>query len=85
LPNDPDKIKNHIDKLDERIKKWKIKKLEKEDLKTVALGTSKINYLDPRITVAFCKKHNVPIEKLFSKTLREKFPWAMDVGRDWEF
>lgn len=26
----------------------------KEDLKTVALGTSKINYLDPRITVAWC-------------------------------
>ena len=25
----------------------------KEDLKTVALGTSKINYLDPRITVAW--------------------------------
>jgi len=25
----------------------------KEDLKTVALSTSKINYLDPRITVAW--------------------------------
>ena len=25
----------------------------KEELKTVALGTSKINYLDPRITVAW--------------------------------
>ncbi|KAL2347547.1 hypothetical protein Fmac_001547 [Flemingia macrophylla] len=35
----------------------------KEDLKTVALGTSKINYLDPRITVAWCKRHEVPIEK----------------------
>lgn len=36
----------------------------KEDLKTVALGTSKINYLDPRITVAWCKRHEVPIEKV---------------------
>jgi hypothetical protein len=26
----------------------------KEDLKNVALGTSKINYMDPRITVAWC-------------------------------
>ena len=31
----------------------------KEDLKTVALGTSKINYLDPRITVAWCKLNEV--------------------------
>lgn len=36
----------------------------KEDLKTVALGTSKINYLDPRITVAWCKRSEVPIEKV---------------------
>lgn len=47
----------------------KIEKIEqdkntKEDLKTVALGTSKINYLDPRITVAWCKRHEVPIEKV---------------------
>lgn len=47
----------------------KIEKMErdkeiKEDLKTVALGTSKINYLDPRITVAWCKRYEVPIEKV---------------------
>lgn len=39
----------------------------KDDNKTVALGTSKINYMDPRITVAFCKKYEIPIEKLFNK------------------
>ena len=36
----------------------------KDELKTVALGTSKINYMDPRITIAWCKKHDVPIEKV---------------------
>jgi DNA topoisomerase-1 len=41
----------------------------KEDLKTVALGTSKINYLDPRITVAWCKRHEVPIEKVWTSSL----------------
>jgi len=54
-----------------------------DELKTIALGTSKINYLDPRITAAWCKKMDVPIEKIFSKTLRDKFPWAMDVDSDW--
>ena len=43
----------------------------KEDLKTVALGTSKINYLDPRITVAWCKRHEVPIEKVSSILLNQ--------------
>ena len=47
----------------------KIEKMErdmqtKEDMKTVALGTSKINYMDPRITVAWCKRHEAPIEKV---------------------
>lgn len=29
----------------------------REELSTVALGTSKINYLDPRISVAWCKQY----------------------------
>lgn len=47
---------------------------------------SRQNYIDPRLTVVFCKKFEVPIEKLFSKTLREKFDWAIkSVEEDWEF
>ncbi|KAK6914485.1 DNA topoisomerase I, catalytic core, eukaryotic-type [Dillenia turbinata] len=68
----------------------KIEKMErdmqtKEDLKTVALGTSKINYLDPRISVAWCKRHEVPIEKIFNKSLLAKFAWAMDVAPSFRF
>nr|P93119.1 RecName: Full=DNA topoisomerase 1; AltName: Full=DNA topoisomerase I [Daucus carota]AAB41401.1 topoisomerase I [Daucus carota] len=62
-----------------KIEKMERDKETKEDLKTVALGTSKINYLDPRITVAWCKRHDVPIEKIFNKSLLAKFAWAMDV------
>ncbi len=44
------------------------------------------NYIDPRLTVVFSKKFGVPIEKFFSKTLREKFDWAIkSVEEDWEF
>lgn len=46
------------------------------------------NYIDPRLTVVFAKKFNVPIEKFFSKTLREKFTWAIESIEDddaWEF
>ena len=30
----------------------------------IDLGTSKLNYLDPRISVQWCKTHEVPIEKV---------------------
>ncbi|GAX25056.1 DNA topoisomerase I [Fistulifera solaris] len=80
------------DQLVKRIEAWtaKINKMEmdlkhKDDNKEVSLGTSKINYMDPRISVAFCKRNEVPIEKIFSKTLRDKFNWAMAVQPDWEF
>ena len=43
------------------------------------------NYMDPRITVAWCKRCDLPIEKLFPKTLKEKFNWAMQVDGDWRF
>eukprot|EP01116_Phalansterium_solitarium_P017919 TRINITY_DN4560_c0_g2_i1.p1 TRINITY_DN4560_c0_g2~~TRINITY_DN4560_c0_g2_i1.p1 ORF type:complete len:884 (-),score=373.03 TRINITY_DN4560_c0_g2_i1:328-2979(-) len=85
LPEDPEKLKNMLKKLDERIAKWNFKKTEKDDLKTVSLTTSKINYIDPRISVAWCKRNKVPIEKIFSKSLRQKFPWAMDVEDEFGF
>ena len=53
----------------------------KESLKTVSLGTSKINYLDPRITVAWCKTHEVPIEKIYTKVLLDKFNVRVSTGR----
>ncbi|OCH93765.1 hypothetical protein OBBRIDRAFT_789963 [Obba rivulosa] len=80
-----EKIEEAIEKLDDKIKTFKLQMEDREAGKEVALGTSKINYLDPRITAAWCKKHGVPIEKIFSKTLLTKFPWAMEVDDDWKF
>ncbi|KJP85563.1 hypothetical protein AK88_04783 [Plasmodium fragile] len=57
----------------------------RDDNKTIALGTSKINYMDPRITVAFCKRFEIPIEKIFNRSLRLKFPWAMFVTKNFNF
>lgn len=71
--------------LRDRIKKLKIKKDLRIELKNVSLGTSKTNYIDPRITVAFLKKFDIPVDKVFSVSLREKFKWAFDVDVDYEF
>ncbi|XP_042474507.1 DNA topoisomerase 1 beta-like isoform X2 [Zingiber officinale] len=81
----PQAIENKIAQLDAKIEKMEMDKQIKEDLKTVALGTSKINYLDLRISVAWCKRHEVPIEKIFNKSLLAKFTWAMDVDPNFRF
>lgn len=81
-----DKLEDKVEKLQARIDTMITQSEDKENNKEVALGTSKINYIDPRLTVVFCKKFDVPIEKFFSKTLREKFQWAIkSVPEDWEF
>lgn len=81
-----DKLENNLEKLDQRINAMLFQAADKENNKEVALGTSKINYIDPRLTVVFSKKFDVPIEKFFSKTLREKFEWAVkSVDENWEF
>ncbi len=41
-------------------------------------GTSKINYMDPRITASWCKAVGLPIEKVFNQALIKKFPWASE-------
>ena len=57
-----------------------------QENKEIALGTSKLNYLDPRISVAWCKKWVVGIEKVYNKSQREKFAWAIDmVDEDFVF
>ncbi|KAI3920426.1 hypothetical protein MKX01_000765 [Papaver californicum] len=81
----PDALQRKMNKTNERIEKMERDISTKEELKTIALGTSKINYLDPRISVAWCKRHEVPIEKIFNKSLLAKFAWAMDVDPSFRF
>ncbi|KAK4998187.1 DNA topoisomerase 1 [Elasticomyces elasticus] len=81
-----EKLEQKLDSLITREATMKTQSEDKENNKEVALGTSKINYIDPRLTVVFSKKFDVPIEKFFSKTLREKFEWAIkSVDENWEF
>lgn len=56
----------------------------KDDNKAVSLGTSKVNYIDPRIICSWAKAHDVPIKRIFSATLQKKFPWAMS-AENFEF
>lgn len=76
-----DKIKN----IEAKIKSLKLKKETKLKMKNVSLGTSKNNYIDPRIIFAFINKFNIPPEKLFTKSLLKRFDWASKVDKNYKF
>lgn len=82
-----DKKKKAVERMMEQLNKLETQAVDKEENKTIALGTSKLNYLDPRITVAWCKKFEVPLEKVYTKTHRDKFRWAIEMvqGTDEEY
>uniref|UniRef100_A0A3P9JGB5 DNA topoisomerase I n=1 Tax=Oryzias latipes TaxID=8090 RepID=A0A3P9JGB5_ORYLA len=75
-----------VQRIEEQLMKLEVQATDREENKQIALGTSKLNYLDPRISVAWCKKWGIPVEKIYNKTQREKFAWAIDMAdEDYEF
>uniref|UniRef100_A0AAR2IR82 DNA topoisomerase I n=1 Tax=Pygocentrus nattereri TaxID=42514 RepID=A0AAR2IR82_PYGNA len=78
--------KKAVQRIEEQLMKLEVQATDREENKQIALGTSKLNYLDPRISVAWCKKWGIPVEKIYNKTQREKFAWAIDMAdEDFEF
>jgi DNA topoisomerase-1 len=79
------KDKEKIKLIEAKIINLKMKKETKVKMKNVSLGTSKNNYIDPRIIFAFIKKYNIPEDKLFNKGLITRFDWAKKEGDDYRF
>lgn len=78
------KEQHRLDNYRERIKRKRAKVDDEESNLTIALDTSKLNYLDPRISISWCKKQAVDISFVFSETQREKFRWAEDMVKNEE-
>ena len=85
IPQIPTDFEAALEKAKAQMEKQETALRTKDASKEVSLGTSKTNYIDPRVSIAWAKKYNVPIAKLFNKTLIEKFPWAMSVEEDYVF
>jgi len=79
------KNKDRIKKIEIKIKSLKLKKDTKLKMKNVSLGTSKNNYIDPRIIFSFIKRFEIPPEKLFTEKLIKRFEWANNVDKDYRF
>ena len=79
------KLRERIKSLTQMVNKQKLQKKSKKELKNISLSTSKVNYIDPRILVAYVKRTSIPIEKIFTAKLQSKFNWAMGVGKEFKF
>ena len=79
------KSNDKVKKIGIKIKSLKLKKDTKDKMKNVSLGTSKDNYIDPRIIYAFIQKFEIPPEKLFTKKSLKRFEWASKVNKDFKF
>jgi DNA topoisomerase-1 len=80
--------KGNNDKVEQIKKKIKLLESKKElklATKNFAVETSRTNYIDPRITIAWLKRHNIDIDKVFSSTLIQKFNWSLQVNNDFRF
>uniref|UniRef100_A0A7S2QFU8 DNA topoisomerase I n=1 Tax=Zooxanthella nutricula TaxID=1333877 RepID=A0A7S2QFU8_9DINO len=85
LPKDATSCRKRMAETKMRLEKHVHSMAVKEENKTVSLGTSKMNYMDPRITVAWCKQVDLAIERVFPRTVRTKFPWAMHFKSTYRF
>ena len=80
-----EQVKKRFLTFKQRLTALELNMKNKDENKSVALGTSKINYMDPRITVAWCKRNECPIDKVFARALRDKFPWACSATTGYKF
>ena len=79
------KNKEKLLKITKKIQLLKLKKDSKQKMKNVSLGTSKQNYIDPRVIFAFAKKYDIPLEKILTEKLVKRFQWASTVDKDFRF
>ena len=79
------KNKEMVAKLDSKIKLYKLKKNQKSGMKNVSLGTSKMNYIDPRIIYAFIKRFDIPENMVLTSSLTKRFTWASEVDSSYRF
>jgi len=77
--------KDKINTINGKLVVLKMKKDTKLKMKNVSLGTSKNNYIDPRIIFAFMKRYNIPEDKLFNQALLTRFEWARNISSDYKF
>lgn len=77
------KEKDKLTKAEEKVTALKEKRDFKANNGDIALSTSKTNYITPQLAYSICNDLEIPIEKILTKSLREKFDWAKDTPKNY--
>lgn len=71
--------KNAVDRLGKQLTFLVRYRKMKENFKDAHWMQSLEYYIDPRITIAWCSKYKIPVEKVFTEPrIREIFRWAIE-------
>lgn len=81
IENPPKKITESYKR---RVKKAEMQVKLAKLIRDYNLNTSMKNYIDPRISVSWASRVNLPIDKIYSKTLIKKFNWSKRSRVKWE-
>eukprot|EP01062_Namystynia_karyoxenos_P060290 TRINITY_DN51826_c0_g1_i1.p1 TRINITY_DN51826_c0_g1~~TRINITY_DN51826_c0_g1_i1.p1 ORF type:complete len:203 (+),score=77.83 TRINITY_DN51826_c0_g1_i1:92-700(+) len=85
FPSNFEALKKRVESARDRLSKADAAMKIKGDTMQVSLGTSKTNYIDPRVICAWCQREKVRYTQVYSKSLLSKFPWAIRCSPDFEF
>ena len=80
------KEKKSTEAIDKKIATLKNKIESKTDVLSVAINTSLVNYIDPRLIVSWTKKEKADITAIYTAVLMRKFQWALETtDKDWDW
>ena len=85
FPSNMEALEKKLETLEQRVNTQEANMSIKDGTKEVSLGTSKTNYIDPRVIIAWAKREDVRLSQIYSKSLVSKFIWAKGVDPDWRF
>jgi DNA topoisomerase-1 len=52
---------------------------------SLSCGTSKMNYIDPRIIFSWCERNDVPVWKVYSSALQVRHSWASGLDKNFVY
>jgi len=80
------KINKGVNAIQKKIDTRKRQIESKSDTLSVAITTSKTNYIDPRILISWGKENELPLTKIYTPVLLKKFSWAVNtIEEDWDY
>jgi len=76
-PKERVKVKRRMVKKEELLRKAKLDLTIFKATRGWNLNTARAAYVDPRVVKEYCERLDYPIEKVYSKSLREKYSWCL--------